>query len=273
MLKTEKIHQYHRDPKILILKNYDMGRLKALFSIMDTNVLSSNCFITGPDIPTELFIPDIDLQLSMDQDTTHYANEEWVQSVAKELNRQHYDYNYSDAYLPEEKWQEYDVIFAATYDFMDREEQNKLVRYAKQSGKSLILGPKIPYLDRNFKDCTVIKAAIEGERNTACNITTLTDINQINIDFINLRKEYVYEEADIEISVHYETIGRNHLLYIANSSDQIKTVELNYQGKRSFQNIWRGKGFNKNNILEVEITPYTVSVWKVEMEDETNDQQ
>lgn len=271
MLKENKIYQYKRQPKILILKSYDMGRFKVLYSTMDTNMLSSNCFIIGPDIPSELFLPDVDLQLSMDQDTTSYASEEWVQFVAKALDNNHYEYNYSDQYLLEEKWDGYDVIFAATYDFMSREEQIKLVNYSRKSGRRLIIGPYVPYLDKSFRECTVLKEAMDQEKNTAHNITIIKDLDQLNLNFLEIQREYTYVNEQVEISVHHGNTGRKHLLFIANLSDEIQTVELHYQEKRNFSNIWKGKGNDKSNCFETEITPYTVSIWMVEMEEEAYD--
>ncbi|MDF2941299.1 MAG: Beta-galactosidase [Herbinix sp.] len=271
ILKGAKIYKYKRQPKILILKNYDMGRLKALFSVMDNNMLSSNCFITGPDIPAELFIPDTDLQLFMDQDPNGYASEEWVQAITTSLDLHHYEYNYSDKYLSEEKREEYDVIFAATYDFMDEEEQKRLVNFANHKGKKLILGPKIPYLSRNFRDCSILKNAIEQDVDHK--FTLLKDANLLDYASLDLQNEYTYENSEVEISIHWQSTGRSHLLFMANRSNQTQTLQLYYTGKRSFLNIWKGQGYEKDNSLETEITPYTVSLWRVEMEGEAYDKQ
>ena len=271
MLKDTKAYQYKRTPRILILKNYDMGRFKAIYSIMDTNMLSSNCFITGPEIPAELFIPDTDLQLYMDQDTTSYASEKWVKEVAAALDRHYYEYNYSDEYLSEERREEYDVIFAASYEFMDEEEQKRLVHFAEHSGKQLILGPHIPYLNRNFKECNILKKAIELDVDHK--FTVLKDADLMDFDALGIQKEYTYENSDVEISVHWQSTGRNHLLFIANLSNQSQNIQLHYTAKRSFTNIWRGQGCEKSNSFEIKITPFTISIWRVEMEKETYDKQ
>jgi beta-galactosidase len=280
MLKDEKIYEYQRKPKILILKNYDMGRFKALYSVMDLNILSSNCFITGPDLPFELFVPDTALGLYMDQDDGHYAREEWILQITKALNEQHYDFNYSDQYLKKEKWQEYDVIFASTYDFMDEDMQENLLQFAQGSGKKLFIGPCVPYLDRNFKQCTILKDAIEQgndaevqNEKAVCSITVLPDPSQFSFDYLNMENEYIYEADNVEISLHYHSSGSNHLLFIANHSSQMKTVRFYYQHKRNLRSIWRGIGMNTNNMLIAELLPYTVSIWKVEMEEEADDKQ
>lgn len=271
MLQEEKIYQYQRRPRILILKNYDMGRFKALYSRMDVNALSSNCFITGPELPPELFIPDTELERYIDQDTSHYAREEWIIQAAKELEGQHFDFNYSDQYLKEEKWEEYDVIFASTYDFLEKEMQEKLVRFGKTAGKKLILGPKLPYMDRDFRECTILKEALEQWK--ASNIAVLSSPAGFDYDSLDVHKEYIYEASDIEISVHYAPPGQEHLLFIANHSRKTQSVRLNYQGRRNFRSIWRGEGKTQDNMLITEIPPYTVSIWKAEIEEKAYDKQ
>ncbi len=297
MLKEEKIHQYRRRPKILILKNYDMGRLKALYSILDLNQLSSNCFITGPDIPAGLFTPDTDLGLHMDRDDSHYAKEAWVDQVAEVLNGQHYEFNYSDRYLQEERYRDYDVIFVSCYDFMDREMQERLVRFSRCEGKRVFLGPYVPYLDRDFRECTVVKEALEETSDREkqkgkadYGITLLPDPGLLDFEHLKPQKEYICEEkytggedtcedeypseeAEVEIAVHYHPSGRDHLLFVANHSSREKTIRLHYRENRSLRSVWRGKGSNNNNMLTAQVPPHAVSIWKAEMEEQADDKQ
>ncbi len=272
MLKETEIHLYQRKPVILVMKNYDMGRFKALYSLMDLNMLSSNCFIKGPDIPAELFKPEVDLGLYLDQGKGHYAEEDWVSQVSKALNEQHYDFNYSDQYLSYEKWLEYDVIFASTYDFMDEGMQNKLISFANQKGKRLIIGPCIPYLDRNFKKCTILQDEIirEGRKSS---ITLVQNPDQFAYDLMESASEYSYQEENIEISVHKHPKESKHLLFIANHAKERKIVELRYQKIRSFSEVWNAKGIKKQRMLAAEIPPFAISIWSVLMEEETDDKQ
>ncbi len=60
-----------------------MGRLKALYSVMDCNSFSSNCFIKGPDIPAALFLPvEEEPEFYLDREL-NYWDDAWVKGLAK----------------------------------------------------------------------------------------------------------------------------------------------------------------------------------------------
>ncbi|MFR5149700.1 MAG: hypothetical protein ACLTER_09305 [Ruminococcus sp.] len=54
LLKDSELNTYSRNARILVLKNYDMGRWCALCVHEKPKYVSSNCFIKGTDIPGSL---------------------------------------------------------------------------------------------------------------------------------------------------------------------------------------------------------------------------
>ncbi len=150
MLKDHEIYHFNRSPRVLILKNYDMGRLKALHSVMDCNTFSSNCFIKGPDIPAALFLPEGEPEYYLDREL-NYWDDAWVKGLAKRFDEEHEIYDYSDEYLDYGRWLQYDVIAAASGDIMDAKTQKRLADFAGMPGKKVILGPVIPRCDRTLK--------------------------------------------------------------------------------------------------------------------------
>ena len=98
LLKDHEIYHFNRSPRVLILKDYDMGRLKALYSVMDCNSFSSNCFIKGPDIPAALFLPEEEPEFYLDREL-NYWDDAWVKGLAKRFDEEHEIYDYSDEYL------------------------------------------------------------------------------------------------------------------------------------------------------------------------------
>lgn len=274
MMKEHNLHQYKRKPKILIMRNYDMGRFRALYSIMDLNTLSSNCFINGLDIPHELFIPEVDLQLNLDYTPGNYSDEKWVDQISGILDSKHYDYNYSDQYLPAEKWTEYDVIIASSYDFMDKKVQEQLLQFSQTKDKRLILGPYTPYLDRDFNNCSLLEEEIKKHSNGQ--IIPLKDLEAFDISMIN-RKSLVNnivscENPNIEVSVHKNHVNpKIQLLYIANKAVEEQTALLEFKGVCRFSAVWRSSGSAKDSSLVIDIPAHTVQIWKVEMEEAAND--
>ena len=266
MMKEHKLNQYYRNPRVLILRNYDMGRFRALYSVMDPNPLSSNCFITGPDIPQKLLVPEEDLKLNLYYGPGSYGDEGWVDRMAQIMDSNHYDYNYSDQFLPEEKWKEYDVIIASAYDFMECNMQEQLLHFSEEKGKTLIIGPYIPSLDRDFCKCEILKKSIIGGKD--CGILVVKNPEDFDAGRLDICREYICENPDIEISVHRNrTNPETHLLYVANKKAEAVTARLYYGKPRTFFNIWRGKGCREDNCLVVSLPAYTVQIWKVEMEE------
>jgi len=268
MLKEHKIYQYDRKPKILILKNYDMGRFRALYSIMDPNILTSNCFINGPDIPQELLVPETDLKLNLYNGPGNYYYEEWIDKIALKLDYSHYEYNYSDMFLPAKEWDEYDVIIASTYDFMDRKTQEQLLNFSKKDRKKLVIGPYVPKLDRDFCKCDILKKGIEKNNN----ILVAQNAEDFDPSKLGISIEYICENPGIEISIHRKhTDPKEHLLYIANKTGETVNTKLYYKVPCSFFAIWRCEGYQHGNSLLINIPKYTVQIWKVKMEEVEHD--
>ena len=274
MMKERNLHQYKRKPKILIMRNYDMGRFRALYSIMDLNILSSNCFINGLDIPHELFIPEVDLQLSLDYTPGNYSDEKWVYQISGILDSKHFDYNYSDHYLPAEKWAEYDVIIASSYDFMDKKVQEQLIQFSQIKDKQLILGPCIPYLDRDFNNCSLLEE--ETKTNSNGQIIVVKDPEAFDISVINTKSLVnnivSCENPNIEVSVHKNQVNPNlQLLYIANKAAEEQTALLDFKGVCRFSALWRSNGSEKESSLVINIPAHTVQIWEVEREEAADD--
>ncbi len=274
MMKEHSLHLYTRKPKILILRNYDMGRFKALYSIMDLNILSSNCFINGLDIPQELFSPDVDLKLNLDYSPGSYSDEKWIDQISGILDSEHYDYNYSDQYLPAEKWMDYDVIIASSYDFMDKAVQEQLLQFSQVKDKQLILGPYIPYLDRDFNKCSLLEEEIKRQPDGPIIAVRKPEAFHLNLLHTScpVKASVSWENPNIEVSVHKNLVNpKAQLLYIANKAAEAQTAQLYFKGACRFSAVWRSNGLTKDGSLVINIPAHTVQIWKVEREEAAND--
>ncbi|MFR7389971.1 MAG: hypothetical protein ACLUTU_14250 [Blautia faecis] len=72
----------------------------------------------------------------------------WVQEIMETLDQNGFEYDMSDCYVTPEKLAQYDVVFAASYNFMEPWIQKKLLDFSRLSGKQLYLGPTVPEIDR-----------------------------------------------------------------------------------------------------------------------------
>lgn len=261
MLSKEKIYQYSRTPRILVMKSYDMGRLKALYSRMDLNSLSSNCFIKGPEVPFELLAPIEKLPVAVDTLNSPYAFEEWIHKITVQLDNHQIEYNYSDKYLTVEKWDQYDIIIASSYEFMEEKDQKNLLDFAKKENKKLLLGPKLPYLNRSFTPCTVLKDAVEKYESKS---VFISDGILISDEILSISQDYDCINKQIELSVHQSEDNKRQLLYAANKSGEQINTRILFQSRYTFSAIWNAAGIQSGMELIVEAKPLSIQIWKIE---------
>lgn len=251
MLNSSKLAEYQRKPKVLLYKNYGMGRLKQIYSLFDPNQLQSNCLIQGPEFPRELFISDMDLGVTMDADHSHWGKEEWIDMVSDYLLQKGIDYNISDRYLSEEALMEYSVVFASMYDFLDEKEAMKLGKYARNGGK-LIVGPKLPVYNEYFRKYEIDTSLWHCAR----------DVDSLAGIIPDKKPFYWVEDPEIEIIIHHQD-AVNEILFMANTSGKDKAVTVNFEGSAAFYGLWRTSDSIADNKLVAPIQAYTVCIWKV----------
>lgn len=260
MLKAYEVCQYERTPEVLLLKNYDMGRLKACTSRMDLNTLSSNLFIQGPDLPAELFA-DVNAE-DMDQDICRDTFEEsWLLQVMETLDAMHVDYDISDCYIDAGKLDGYRYVFAASYGQMAETYQKLLREYAEAgNGRQLILGPAIPVENRRREDCLLLR---DLYRNGG-QIRLLQEVTARDLKDCMPAAEYIVTDPRVELTVHTHPESGEQLLWLANVSEENVTCEVEFSGKRHFRGIWNCQDAeNAEKAVMLSVAPYTVAVWKI----------
>lgn len=261
LLKENDIYKYRREPKILLLKNYDMGRLKALLSCRDRNLFSSNCLIKGPDIPRELFVPKSFPSLERDTLPGHYSREKWLEDVMRILDACHLEYDLSDGFVPEEKLGNYEWVFASAYGWMEPTLQEKLAGYAELPGRHLCIGPHLPVRDRRGASCC--RLAQEMARDSVWCVEEPGKIRELPLP----KAEYSCEETAVEFSVHKEPGTGKELLYAANISGVSQTVRITYEGFRRFYGRWSAEDMEGKEEITVRFYPYEIKLWKVTKEE------
>lgn len=258
--KTYEVSRYRRSPKVLLLKNYDMGRLKACTANMDVNTLSSNLFIQGPDFPAELFA-DVNAE-QMEQDACPDPFEEtWLSQVMETLDAMHIDYDVSDRYIDAGKLQGYRYVFAASYRQMAEDYQKLLREYVEAGeGRQLILGPSMPVENRRREDCRLLEEAFCGDGR----IRLLRKVTAQDLEGRMPAAEYVVTDEAVELTVHTHPESGAQLLWLANVSGEESGCRITFSGKRNFRGIWNGQDVeNADGSVTVSVAPYTVALWKV----------
>ena len=257
--KRHEIYRYERRPEVLLLKNYDMGRLKACTSRMDPNTLSSNLFIQGPDFPAELFAEENAAGLEQDGCPETFE-ENWLMQIMDTLDAMHIDYDLSDCYIDADRLDGYRYVFAASYRQMAESYQRLLQGFAGGGGeRELILGPSLPLEDRRREPCLLLESLYrEGGK-----IRLLEDVTGQSLEELNAAAEYVVTDRRVECAVHTRRDSGEKLLWLANISAETLTCRVTFRGKRSFQGIWNSQDMAGEHGCMAHMEPYSVSLWKV----------
>lgn len=260
-LKRQEAFRCQRKPEVLLLRNYDMGRLKACMSRMDLNTLSSNIFIQGPDIPPSLLAAEEPGWVEMDRNPETYE-EDWIQQAMAVLDGMHIDYDISDRYIDPNKLGSYRYVFAASYRQMEDAYQQLLREYVGTGGdKRLILGPTMPEENRKGETCMLLQEIFRDNNNRQ--IRLVREVTEQSLEEYGFAAEYTISEKNVEITVHRHPDGVSQLLWLANTSGETLGCRIGFQGRRVFQGVWNGQDAEREKEFIVRLEPYTVAVWKV----------
>ncbi len=255
-LKEAELNTYVRAPKILVLKNYDMGRLRALLATRNRNIFSSNCLIRGTDIPQTIWKPEnYSARLQVDDSQGGYDRESWIQNVMGMLDKMGMEYDVSDCYVRTEKMEQYEVVFAASYNFMESWIQEKLLKFSEKRGKKLYLGPNMPEIDRRGNICEIL------QKNESIKILPRAEkFSEI------LLPKADYRAIGCEISVHKREHDKSCIIFVANTISEETKVEISFKGKQKFYDMWNHTYKIAENHMNMVLKPFEIRVLKVKQE-------
>jgi beta-galactosidase len=254
---------FKRTPNVLVLLNYDIGRYAAL---------SSSLHFAHADLhgfPRDLFTVDLDLGLQWDvlheADVRHYDN--WFGTVLTTLRDSSVDYDIADTHSDLERLCRYQVVCVPAVDFMDVEDQSRLLKYVEQGGQ-LVIGPGIPYLTPALTPSEEVLAHhIQTSGMTAIGAGYAWWLGQDELPatlqaLLTTPGEYRCEDSQVEVVVH--TDQRQTLLFIANPTNTVRETPLRLPVPQDLRCVW-GEAQSYFGVLRAPITlaPYSVQIWEV----------
>ena len=223
---------------------------------MDFAPLDVNTFAPGFNLPSELFsIGNIFGFEHFDEDNSHWASEYWIENTIRELSRLQIDFNISDTHLPVQKMLSYDYIFASSYDFMSEDAQHALASYA-HSGKTLILGPGLPYLNTEMFPCNILEKAAGLD-----NVRLCTKVDSQLLNKLDIPIPFKTQDEGIELSCHYreETV----FLWAANTLGRTQECTIEFSGKRTFKPKYNAGCKEGTDAIFLCMPAYSISIWEV----------
>ena len=250
-----------RSPEALVLLNFDLGRYAALASTLHFAHVDLYGF------PKELSAVDLDLGFQWDvareADEGRYDN--WLGAVIGALDAGQKDYDLADTHVNLERLCRYPLVFVSTVDFMDKEDQARLLAYVEQGGQ-LVLGPGVPYLDPFLQPCQVLKKYIEAPGQTEIGLGSIWWISQqevqATVDALAHSGEYRCDDPQIHLVAQQNE--EHTLLFAANPTARQRETAVRFPGSRRLRRVWKEACHDPEGETTVlRLDPYTVQIWEV----------
>lgn len=259
-------HQYRlwsmrRSPGALVLLNFDLGRYAALASSLHY----AHTDLYG--FPRELFTVDLDpgfrWDVAREADDRRYDN--WLGTVVAALEAQQQDYDFADTHVDQERLCRYPLVFVPTVDFMNEEDQVRLLAYVEQGGQ-LVLGPGLPYLDPALRSCEVLQKYLTQPGKTEIGRGSVWWVSQQEVPTAveRLASPGEYRCDDPQVQLVLQKNAEHTLLFLANPTACPRETLLRFSGSRCLRSVW-GEPCNRSEegAIAMQLEPYTVQIWEV----------
>lgn len=179
----------------------------------------------------------------------------------------------------------YPMVLCPTFEFLDREVQEKLRSYAA-SGGTLVIGPRLPDLDARMKPCTVLKDActapeeIEGGKALAfaCGQGRIVLIKDALpeasakdrpeqttallaslAEKFNIPRPFPADDPMIETVLHHD--DKTSVLFVSNPTSEDRTANIE-AGSGKMIDVQNNEEF-KGESIEIPMKAYTVRILEI----------
>lgn len=247
--------KFERQPKALALFNYDLGRYTAMASTLHY----AHADLYG--LPPELFEVELDLGLRW---AVPREGEGWLSALGEALDMCFVDYDLADSHLTPDRLARYPLIGLETADFMNAEDQQRLLAYARAGGH-LLLGPGMPYLDAALKPCRVFGEHLETPGTVQIGSGCLTWVDEDTLPTVLAKHlppvEYRCDQPAVHLSLH-----RNNgqaLLFAANPTSAPLETRLHFSGRRTLRPAWgASQALHGEGAVPLALPAYSVQIWE-----------
>lgn len=259
-LQRYPLGAFHRQPQVLALLNYDLGRYAAMASTLHY----AHVDLLG--LPREL--STVDLDLGFRWNVAHEANQRchdnWLGQVFAELKRRQVNYDIADSHIDPRRLQRYALAFIPLVDFMDEADQRKLLDYVSHGGH-LIVGPGMPYLDSNLHPLSVLGQALQEPGEVSYGSGRISWITAERI--AATLAEHVpastvqWDASAVEVVEQISQTAR--LLFVANPTPSDQHVTITFEESRRLTRVWGDAAEAAHAThLTLDLAPYTIQIWE-----------
>ncbi|HEV8194052.1 MAG TPA: beta-galactosidase [Ktedonobacterales bacterium] len=259
-LQQYPLGSFSRQPQIVALLNYDLGRYAAMTSTLHY----AHVDLLG--LPDALSSVDLDLDFRWDvaREADHHRSDNWLGKVIALLKQRQVDYDIADSHIDSQRLRHYLIACIPTVDFMDADDQRKLLDYAAEGG-CLIIGPGVPYLDSAMHPCSVLREVVQEPGEVAHGrgriILIPSDERAAALAQRLPAPTVRWNAPDVDV---IEQVGEmQRLVFVANPNDRVQRVTISFEAPRRLSPVWSSSTEATRGMrLTLDLAPYTVQIWE-----------
>lgn len=255
---TYRLYEPKERPEILLLKNYELQRMQAIYSQTDYNFLPTNSFVSGFNIPRSLFTPRDGFGFAFERERRrHWGEEPWLDALCSALSASDTDYDVSDTQLAPDALGRYRRVCVSAFECMSSPLQKKLRNYVGTGGELYL--SCMPRLDMEMQPCTILADSVDGRPEPRVHLL------RPPFDDLPVPDRRLRHAPGLEMT--FRRTSAAHLLFIANLTEKNVTDEIPVPAwLRVGKSVWRMAEclFSlEQGKLQLRMAPYSIGVWEV----------
>jgi beta-galactosidase len=242
--------------RTLVLLSHELERYHRTFSTMNYGYLG---LLRIPALFSEV---QSSLGFQVDPAKQSFRVEgSWIREACRYLDGFQVEYNIADTHLPLDELTKYDIVFLPTADFMEPQDQQKLIEFADRGG-NLVFGPGIPTLDVAMNPMPVLSNLIQepGSKTQGSGKITFLPSFDLASDLItsDMPNIVLLDNPNLRSTIRE---GNSLLFFIANPTGSIQRSMI--ISSWPLRGVWNAPEDTQTGSVTAELNPYSVQVWEV----------
>ncbi len=261
-LRRYQFWRFARARPALVLRNYDLGRYAAVVSTLGY----AHADLLG--LPRALFEADVDLDLRWDaaMEADEHRADTWFGTLTHTLQAHSIDFDLADTHIRAQRLADYPLVFLQSTDFMDLDDQRKLLVYI-EAGGHVVAGPGLPYADPTLRLAGILGQCLDAPGSVAIGQGRLTWAETPEIvaliGAITAPTAFGCDDPMIDVTALY--CDQQTLLFAANPTDTARAVSLRFAGRRTLRSAWGdAETLSGDGAVAIELAAYSVRIWEVD---------
>jgi len=203
-----------------LLKDIDLNNLKKKSELIllrsplyDRLELSSSLISPLTPLALELLGAPVNLWVSEEKlgfkDAIQLEYKGFWEALFKGLTLSRYAFTLGISTMSLDKLKRYKIAFLPTFEFMEKDTQEKLLKYVEEGG-ILVIGPRLPLFDEAMNECLVLKEKL---------LSPVSSLSQARLGDLNLKSIDLFETEGLlkiegKTAAYVKEVGKGKIVHL-----------------------------------------------------------